>query len=309
MKLKLKYLILLPLVAIISCGYSTSYLVEGNRYTSAVFEENYYRHWDNELKSATKVDAIDVTDKKITSFSDLYKIDPNLSLPGAPANAEEYGVQYKMNSLDDSFYYGYQSKLFDGQMVCGAQDGHLQYAFQLGRVQIDSNGFSVRFSKESSELHYFAMQFKATTDNTVDCYPIDSEVKSYYGTTVAEHNIHDDKLINKHESTFDLTITLYTRTNKGIVAHPFMSHIELLGTVNGEPTGKYKTNNGHFYTFFAFDLEDLLEEKLSRLVGVSVTFDNVDDALINHNKNREDVDEIKYALFLYEMFFPYTSWN
>ena len=287
MKNKFKYLALLPVIASISCGYSASYLVPGDQYNSPIFANNYYRHWDAELKNATKVAAKDVNDSKIVNFNDLDKIDPNFALPGAPDSAEKYGVEYKMNSVDDMFNYGYQSKLFDGQMVCGAQDGHLQYAYQLGRVQIDSNGFSVRFSKESSELHYFAMQFKASTDNTVDCYPVNSDDISEYGSAG-----HDNKLF--HNSTVEMTVTLYTKTNKGIVGHPYTSTIEF---------DHNHTNDGHFYIFYAFSLED---EELTRLVGASVTY-TVEDELIEWNKQK-DID-IDHALFLYEMFFPYTYWN
>ena len=108
MKNKIKYLTLLPIIAAVSCGYSTSYLVPGVQYTSPVFQENYYRHWDAELKNANKVAAKDVNDGKITNFDDLDKIDPNFALPGAPETAEQYGVEYKMNSVDDMFNYGYQ---------------------------------------------------------------------------------------------------------------------------------------------------------------------------------------------------------
>lgn len=285
MNKKIKYIALLPVLASISCGYSASYLVPGNQYNSPVFQENYYRHWDNELKNAKKVAAKDVSLTKITNFNNLDKIDPNFSLPGAPVDAEEYGVKYKMNEVDDSFNYGYQSKLFDGQMVCGAQDGHLQYAYQLGRVQIDSNGFSARFSKESSDLHYFAMQFKASTDNTIDCYPVGSDILLPAGS-------NDTALF--HNSTIEMTVTLYVKTNKGIEGHPYVSTIDF---------DNKHTNNGHFYTFYAFDLED---EGLSRLVGVSVTY-TVNDDLVNWNK--EKGIDIDYALFLYEMFFPYTYWN
>ena len=288
-----KYLLLLPVVAAVSCGYSVNYLVPGDRYTSANFQENYYRHWDKELKSAKLVETKDVTSTSITSFADLEKVDPNFSLPGAPSTDREYGKQYKMNSVDELFNYGYQSKLFDGQMVCGAQDGNEQFAYQKGRVQIDEKGFSARFSKESSALHYFAMQFKASTDNTVDCYPVGSTTLSKYGTTLEEHNLHDAKM--KHSAVVELTITLYVKTNKGIVGHPYKSSIPFVDT----------NNDGHYYVFYAFDLQS---ENLSRLVGVSATY-TTDDELIKWNKkDGRDID-ITSSLLLYEMFFPYTSWN
>ncbi len=304
MNKKMKYLLLLPLTTIVSCGYSSSYLVEGNKYTSAKFSENYYTHWDNELKSAHKNEVIDVTNEALITginysyFADntitgLGEIDPNYF--EADPGLEEFASDFKMNSVDDSFNYGYQSKLFDGQMVCGGQNGRPEYAYQLGRVQINRNGFSIRFSKESTDLHYFALNFKASTDNTKKCYPVD-------GTTLATT---DTQLF--HNSKINLTITLYNKTLNGIEGYPFSLDVEF---------DNKHTNDGHYYTFIAFDLEDY---ELSRLVGVSLEFTVLEDALISYNEGKTYIEggETKnvdltiddYALFLYELFFPYTSWN
>ena len=304
MNKKMKYLLLLPLTTIVSCGYSSSYLVEGNKYTSAKFSENYYTHWDNELKSAHKNEVIDVTNEALITginysyFADntitgLGEIDPNYF--EADPGLEEFANDFKMNSVDDSFNYGYQSKLFDGQMVCGGQNGRPEYAYQLGRVQINRNGFSIRFSKESTDLHYFALNFKASTDNTKKCYPVD-------GTTLATT---DTQLF--HNSKINLTITLYNKTLNGIEGYPFSMDVEF---------DNKHTNDGHYYTFIAFDLEDY---ELSRLVGVSLEFTVLEDALISYNEGKTYIEggETKnvdltiddYALFLYELFFPYTSWN
>ena len=274
---------------VVSCGTSVDYLVPGNKYNSPIFTENYYRHWDSELKNASKVETKDVTESSITKFSDLDQIDPNVATGIVSfATANEYGAAYKMNSVDDSFNYGYQSKLFDGQMVCGAQNYHPEYAYQLGRIQTDSNGFSVRFAKESDDLHYFAMQFKASTNNQFDCYPVNSNTIS-----LATDGDHDSLLT--HASTIELTVSIYVKTNKGIVAHPYVSTIEFPG---------HSTNNGGYYVFYAFSLED---EDLSRAVGVSFTF-TYEDELIEWNKQK-GIDNIDYALFLYEMFLPYTYWH
>lgn len=300
---KIKYLMLLPLVSIVSCGYSTSYLVEGNKYVSAVFKENYYSHWDNELKNATKKEVVDVTDSKIACevnygfdshlLEGIEAIDPNF-FEQAP-DIEDYGADFKMNAVDDSFNYGYQSKLFDGQMVCGGQNGHPEYAYQYGRVQINEDGFSARFSKESGDLHYFAMNFKASTDNTIsDTHPAYKEDGS------RAYNDYD----LMHESRLELIITLYTKTLSGIEAHPFTTEIDLLGAVKQGMNYYKKTNNGHVYTFLAFDLE---EYELSRCVGVSIEFDILEDHLLD--KNKELGNDMTYALFLYEIFLPYTSWN
>ena len=99
-----------------------------------------------------------------------------------------------------------------------------------------------------------------------------------------------------HDSTVNLTVTIYCKANNRIEGHPYNA------TVVFEDN---KTNNGHYYIFLAFSLED---ENLSRAVGVSFNF-TYDDALINYNASKPDVEPIDYALFLYEMFLPYTYWH
>ena len=268
-----KYFLLLPLVALTSCGYSLDYIVEGNKYNSPVFSENYYRHWDEELRNAKQGLSVDV-ENNITSFSDLFKIDA--SVYDKYKTADDYGEDYKMNLVDDMFNYGYQSKLFDGQVQC------LGY-YQLARVQIDGAGFSMRFSKEGNNLDYFAMQFKATTDNTAKCYILNSE----------ELATRDADMF--HNSTVNLTVSLYTKNDENnIVRNNFNTSINFDNNT---------TNYGSHYKFLAFSLK---EYNLSRLVGVSFTY-NVEDELINWNKQKGlDID---YSLMLYELFLPYTSWH
>ena len=284
MKKKLKYLLILPVLGLTSCGYSLGYLVKGNRYISSDFQENYYRDWNAELKNANKASSIDVTEKKITSFNDIAKVDPNFLVDPSITDVEDYGKSFKMSDVDESFKYGYQSKLFDGRVICGG-------LYQRSRVQSDANGFSVRFAKESNDLNYFALNFKTTTDNTVNCYPVgEDQTLDEQGL---EGNARDKKQF--HNSTFTLKIGIYTKENEKIVNHEFTSYMAYLDN---------QTNNGSFYTFFAFDLK---EYNLSRCVGFSISYDNLSDELIDWNKNK-GVD-ITHALFVYEAFLPYTVWH
>ena len=201
-------LTLLSIFFLTSCGFESSNLVEGNRYNSPVFEENYYTHWDNELKSAKIGVSKEVN--AINSFSKLYTIDSNVlanldTLQQKYVSAEDYASDYKMNKVDDIFNYGYQSKLFDGQVECLG-------LHQLARVQIYDSGFSMRFSKESEELSYFAMQFKATTDNTVDCYPVGSDQIS--SIEVDGQDKHD--ILLYHSSTLRIHVGVYTKEGNEI---------------------------------------------------------------------------------------------
>ena len=276
---KKRLLLLLPAFFLTSCGgYSLSYLVKGNTYNSSVFQENYYTHWDDEFKNLETSSSRDV---ETFAFADLFKIDP-ITLDKYPTPSD-YAADYKMNNVDDMFNYGVQSKLFDGQMVCGAQNGRPELAYQLARVQTEKDGFSVRFAKESDELSYFAMQFKASTDNTAEVYKVNSDELAKSDTDMY------------HNSSVDITISLYTKADDSINKNDFNFHVDI---------DNNRTNNGSAYTFVAFDLK---EYHLSRLIGLSITY-TFEDELINWNKTK-GIDNIDYALFLYEMFLPHTNWH
>ncbi len=277
MNKKNRLLMLFVLPALSSCGgFSLNYIVEGDKYISYDFKENYYEHWDSELKNAEHNGSYDTTDKRILSYDDIGQIDKNLLIDNPYEDLRSYASAFNLMGVDQSFYYGVQSKLFDGEAYC---DGY----YQRHRVQSNESGFSVRFSKESDELTYFALQFKATTNNQIDCYKVGSDEKAR----------NDQDMF--HNSEIKLTVTLYVKEDAKIVGYDFYSNIAF---------DDNNTNNGSHYKFYAFDLE---EYSLSRLVGFSVTFDILSDDLIEWNETK-GVD-IDYALFLYEVFFPYTYWH
>ena len=281
MKLSKKYLLLLPLVTLTSCGYALNYIVEGNKYNSAVFKENYYQEFDPSLKNAVQGIQMEVTDF-IEDINDIAKVDYDFI--SKKVDRDQYGQDYRMSNLDNSFNYGVQSKLFDGQMVCGGQNNHPERAYQLARVQTDKNGFSIRFSKESSELNYYALQFKATTDNTVKCYKVNSD----------EYAKNDQE--QQHNSTVTITSSFYTKDGDIIKKNDFTSTILFDGK---------STNDGTFYKFYAFNFK-ALDMSLSRVIGFSISYE-FDDELINWNKTKGiDID---YSLMLYELFLPGTTWN
>jgi hypothetical protein len=303
MNKKFRSLILFTLPALASCGgFSLDYIVEGNKYNSYIFTENYYEHWDSELKNAPHVMSFNKSDEKILKFTDIDQIDKNFLIDGNPykdegeyQGSQHYGYDHNLMKADSSFYYGVQSKLFDGEVHC---DGY----YQKHRVQTNQKGFSVRFQKESDELTYFAMQFKATTNNQIKCYRPNS-------TEVWDPETSSDGLLF-HDSEIELTVTLYVKEEAKIVGYDFTSVI---------PFKNKETNDGNRYKFYAFDLTNLTKDDeeftLSRLVGLSVTFEFTEfgDELIDWNEGKEidgqPVPPIDYALFIYEIFLPYTYWH
>ena len=290
MNKKIRPLLLLMLPALASCGgFSLDYIVKGNKYMSADFNENYYEHWDDELKTAEHAKTFTDTDTQfIEDFDDVGLIDQNLLLDNPYSDVEEYGKDYRLNKTNEIFNYGVQSKLFDGISYCRSR-------FQRVRVQSRKSGFSVRFSKESDELNYFAIHFKATTNNQIQAYKV--------GTNELGNKDQD----YFHTSSFDLTISLYVKDNQNkIVAYDFKKNVLFDGVTNNGAELNYK--------FLAFNAKEIGTEQftISRVVGFSVTFDNLNDELIKwNNENHPDIkiSEDDYALFIYEVFMPYTYWH
>ena len=291
MNKRFKLLLLLLLPSLSSCGgFSLDYIVQGNKYNSPNFDDNYYEHWDPELKKAEHIKTF--TNSEVTfieSFNDIGQIDENLLVDNPYKDTDlemTYGKDYRLNKVDQSFMYGVQSKLFDGITYCRSR-------FQAVRVQSNRKGFSVRIPKESDSLSYFAIHFKATTNNQIECYKVNSD----------ELAKNDQELF--HTSSFDLTISLYCKNEKNqIVAYDFTKNVLFDGVTNDGRESNYK--------FFAFNTKNIGEDNftISRVVGFSVIFDNLNDELINWNKTKNvDIDEDDYALFIYEVFMPYTYWH
>ena len=291
MNKKLRPLLLLLLPALSSCGgFSVDYIVKGNKYNSANFNENYYEHWDAELKNASHVKTFTTADTTfIESFDDVGLVDPELLVDNPYKNTdmeETYGKDYRLNKSDQCFMYGVQSKLFDGITYCRGR-------YQAVRVQSRRGGFSVRLPKESDEVNYFALQFKATTNNQIQCYKVNTDIQA----------VTDGDLF--HTSSFDLTISLYCKNDQNkIVAYDFTNNVEFNGVTNDGKEINYK--------FFAFRTKEISTDNftISRVVGFSVTFSNLNDELITWNKTKGvDIDEDDYALFIYEVFMPHTYWH
>lgn len=272
---KKRLFIIAPLFALASCGgYSVQYLVEGNKYNSPVFEENYYEHWDADLKSSKNVVEHKIEEEhRILAYKDIGKIDRNLAVDNPYKLVTDYGPEFCLAKVDESFNYGVQSKLFDGETICGGRTTRV-------RVQIPDSGFSVRFTKESDELTYFAVHFKAAIDFT------DQRVRDYFRALrpSTPDNLGHTSILNS------LTVSIYTKNDEEqIVRHNFVTEGIVINGTNLES-----------YYFYAFDLTKF---NLSRMIGFSMEYDYTDEAI---NAIGED---IYYSLFLYEVFLPYTFWH
>ena len=304
--MKSKYkLVLFPLIfALSSCGYGLKEVYPGDAYATGNFQKDYYRVWNEKIDERSSKNNIIRTesyelnedaDYVFTEYSDSnFRLVDKSSFENLKyeddyyPNQEDkylntgYGPTKKCSRIDDSFRYGYLSKLYDGQMFCHGR-------YQQARVQIDTEGFGALFAKETTLDTYFAVNFKASYDytkyNDVDFSP--------YGT----------QNVPKTETKVTLKVSFYCKEDKGYIKKTFSYPISNIDTNAGE--------NPSIYTFFGFRT---INYDLSRVAGYSIEFDfDRDDLSSNPMRDLKDKNGnpyvLDYSLMLYEVFMPGTTWR
>lgn len=289
MKFKPKFLSLLPALLLTACGYGLKEVYPGTVYNSVDYYQNFYREWDKNVnyhKDGSKVENIDGTPKELSSsenlvftrFSDLnfLEVQPDrdnysysYDIYEPTDGKKSYGQTFALSKNEQSFKYGYVSKLFNGQMFCNG-------SYEIARVQIDENGFGMEFSKELDQYSYFALNFKASLDYRKD------------GVSTN---------LPAHESSVRLFINFYCKTdNQKYHRVPVYYDIEHIKTNASE------TLLGDNYTFFGFSLSGIGVE---RCVGISIEYELLNDEYINAHPD----EGWTHCLLLYELFLPNSTWH
>ena len=312
-KIKLLPLSLVSL-ALVSCAYGLKDYYPGNAYMTGDFNLDTYRVWDERIDKtsaksriiSSETIALDVDRDSVFEryndpnfrLVDKDSYDANLTYQDDYFAGDEdyylnsgYGPTKKMTRFDNSFRYGYLSKLFDGQMFCHGR-------YQAARVQIDEGGFGVLFNKETDLDTYFAINFKASYDYTK--YDV-ADFKPYYDQERPTYNVPETK------TAVDLKISFYLKRDDGYIEKTFTYPLSNISTNYHEDPSQYLS----IYNFFGFRTNHL---SLDRVQGFSVKFDfDRDD--INKNPMRDLKDKennpykLDYSLMLYEVFMPNTIWR
>lgn len=287
---RFKMLFIAPALLITSCGYGLKEVYDGLPYNSTKFTENYYGVWDDAINPdspKTKInDKRDVhelgeADKLFRSTSEAafkdcdphwneYSYESDLYEPENGTKA--YGPAVCLSNYDESFKYGIVSKMFDGQMFCNGY-------YQMARTQIEPTnqnanaGIGVLFSKECNNASYFMMNFKcALVSETSQDLP--------FGRT-----------------NLNLDIGFILKNDTGY------TYLPLRVTVNDVPTNSGDANRSDGYVCLGFNFSQLPE--LNRLIGFTVKYQKTSDTI---SPSYPDVN-LYHALMLYEVSFPYTTWN
>ena len=290
MKKQFKFLLFVPTLLLSGCGYGLKEIYPGSVYNSVDYYQNFYKEWDQDVnyhstdskvKNLTEEDRLLDTakDKVFTKFSDAnfllnqpdrdkYSYSSDMEDP-IESDLVSYGQHFALSKTEQSFKYGYVSKLFNGQMFCNGK-------YEIARVQIDEKGFGMEFSKELDKYSYFALNFKASLD-----YRKDGK-----NTNIPSHNSSVNLIINFFLKGDDQK---YTR-------------LPVKYQIDDVKTNASESITGSNYVFFGFSLENI---KIDRCVGVSIEYELLSDEYIDAHPD----EGWTHCLLLYELFLPNSTWR
>ena len=290
-------ILLIPLLAVLtSCGYALREVYDGDAYNHPLFEANFYYGkadaFDPEspnykVKSISNHD-LDKNEDMVFCCSDTLNDDNFKALErGTFNNVFDFSDANYLSNIENSFKYGYASKLFDNWPECGGR-------YEKARIQIDNNqrkgGFNAKFNKECDNAPYTAFIFQ---------------------NGVGKRDASGDerfKDILRCNCTIDLTIGFFIRTDEGKGEETYR-----LDNYKYQISGFY--NNCSHYCFFGFSLENI---EIARCQGISISYDVVSiieekkvgqtTEYIDHTAEYNS-DQIGHCIYAYEMWFPHSSWN
>lgn len=302
--MKTKKLFILPLVVLLtSCGYDLKEVYAGDAYNNPIFEENYYDIYDyridkdNPNNTITSVKEV-VPASFFTTYDELAesgldKYVYNKTVNGKESHGFLYDADYKVDTsliadfndpnLDPSKKgYGPSYKLnrtdniFSYGYISKLFDGNMfcNSLFQLSRVQLNEKGFGVIFDKEMvNNAPYLALNFKAAV------------------------NEKNGERIGPHLSDIKFTFSFYSKSGSSF------SETKFIFDLDDVPTNPLEMHDNSAYTFLVLPLA---EYNLSRVAGFSMSYELENDTVID---GAVDKDAYQYALMLYEIFLPNSSWR
>ena len=290
---RFKLLIIAPSILITACGYGLKEVYNGVPYNSTNFFENYYNVWDKSINPYQEGNKITETrENKVlgegeyfTSLDDVvfknldehwgeYKYTYDKELPD---EGKAFGPTVALKNYDDSFKYGVKSKMFDGQMFCNGDYANARTQVQ-SKNDGEDKGFGVLFSKECNDASYFMMNFKCSL------------------VTESDQNLPSGY------SNLNITVNFILKNNSGYTFVPVTCEVDKVPTNSGDQhfTPPFKERES-MYKCFGFDVKSL---SLSRLIGFTVQYEKLSDTI-----SPTLLEKTYHAIMLYEVSFPYTTWN
>ena len=215
--MKHKFLFILSLFALTSCGTKVHKLGSYGLDHSAYWNDNYFTYYDESLRVLpNEIVMLDKDQNKVfTSFNDdnflFLEEKAGVDLKYDDINLETgFGPVMKLSNHNTFVKEGVTSKLFDGQLFCHGY-------FEAARVQIKESGITVPLGHKLASSDYLYLNFKSALNFKAN-------------------------EVSGHLDNLTINITFYNN-EKGITySYPLVD---------------VPTNQGETYIFYGFSLKDL----------------------------------------------------
>lgn len=304
--MKKQSLILLLMFPFLTSCSKTSDLYKDFLYNSPNFMENYYSETsgvrEKQINSEEKVTLLDMNSEygkeyaedhkgeklgEFDSFDGLDYILPEDNPNNLPwetimdDKSGEFGRNNNLSRISDSFAYGYLSKLYDGRVRCESK-------YQLSRLQIDKYGYATFFPKKLANFKYFAFALRGATDydnTTKDPSPLK-------GTIYLDLHISFYKHIDNSEK-YDLMTFDFLNLN--------------IPCDNGGSTNLVSVYLTEEHSYMGEKWWTVLYD-LKNTVAMSLTYE-LKTTRLDLSDDRNEEKEHHFAVMLYEVMLPQSSWN
>ena len=179
---------------------------------------------------------------------------------------------YNLSAIDSAFARGFLSRLYDGRVHC---DG---VTYAQTRVQIDESGYGALFPKELTSYRYFALALRGADESDA----------TFFNVNV------------------NIVVKFYVYDHNNSLYIPYVFEMKDFPVM---------TNSGGATTIIGFYFADVMGtgsdlDLIRRSSGMSIEF-SLAGEYDHYTTDRNDADEGKehFALMLYEVLLPKSSWN
>jgi|GEM_PF-4846431 len=294
-------LILLPILVLSSCGTMTREIYSDGQFEDPIFSANYYTYLPSSLQTATDFstyqlnesnskygEIINNTFTQSLAAQDVIRNLPNAAtifnkLYGDSSTLNDYektDAYYEQNALgkiNDSFRYGYFSKLTDGLAHCDGSGARV-------RIQATENGFGTIFNRQLTQYYSFVLALRGGTDIPWGSseYPVMSDEDS--------------------QATIELTISFY------IMNSDFATYKRISFTKTIETRTDDHGSNTNILQFYFNDVMGSNVGQIKNAAGFSLNYEILEHNVLKPGGVSQDLP-YKFGLMIYEMELPSSRWN
>ncbi len=271
----------------IACN-KTSELYENYAYNSPDFMKNYYTEFngvDKLAKNEVKVIEMSANNGYVSQNS-LDAIRPEDNKEKYPWYSfddyeKEFGRHNNLSKIDNSFAYGYLSKLYDGRVRCESK-------FQLSRVQLDKYGYATFFPKKLESYKYFAFSLRGATDyenSATNPSPLAGTVYLDVHVNFYKHITNSDKYNVVTFNLNNVAVPCDSGGDTNLVTIYMADDIDIDGVTNRS---------------YRYDIRDAVAMSMSYELKTTRS-DLTDDSKVEKDHH--------FAVMLYEVLFPKSVWR